>query len=429
MSSLTLHHGGFLRGSLQVPGDKSISHRALIFTALSQGKSRIRGLSQGADVASTRQCFETLGVHFQNQGSELCVQGVGLHGLTPPHNALDCGNSGTTMRLLMGIMAGQSFSSQLMGDASLSRRPMARISDPLSQMGAQIDLHNARYAPLHIHPAPLKGIEYRLPVASAQVKSALLLAGLYAEGPTVLRGQLNSRDHTEQMLPAHGIRLSSREGELSIAPGQELQAVDWTIPGDFSSAAFWLAGAALLPGSDIQVEGVSLNPTRTGFARILQEMGAQLSIEKQHTGAEPWGTVKLKYAPLKGIEIPRSEVPFVIDEVPLLMLLATQAEGRTELRGAAELRVKECDRLAVMGENLRRMGVELTLFEDGFSLEGPQTLHGAQVESHHDHRIAMTFALAALCASGRTQIHGSDVMAVSYPRFLDDLAQLHQTES
>lgn len=424
MSSLTLNSGTSLQGRLRVPGDKSISHRALLFSAISQGQSLIQGLSQGADVQSTRQCLEQLGVRFEEREDKLCVHGVGLHGFNAPEQALDCGNSGTTMRLLMGLLAGQSFASSLIGDASLSARPMARISTPLAQMGAQFSLQAERYAPVQIQPATLKGAQYELPVASAQVKSALLLAGLYAEDPTVLTGQLNSRDHTEQMLPAHGLNLSCSAQRIELQPGQSLKAHDWIIPGDFSSAAFWLAGAALLPGSDVQIDGVSLNPTRTGFARILKAMGAELEIQPEHEGAEAWGSVRLKYSPLHGIKIPEAEVPFVIDEVPLLMLLASQAKGQTQLRGAAELRVKESDRLAVMAENLQRMGVELTLFEDGFSIEGPQPLQGAHVESHHDHRIAMTFALAALCAEGQTEIQGAEVMAVSYPQFLEDLNRL-----
>lgn len=425
---ISLNSGGYLRGTLSVPGDKSISHRALLFAALAEGPSQIKGLADGADVASTRACLQQLGVAISGL-EPTHVEGVGLHGLKAPQEALNCGNSGTTMRLLMGILAGQNFESELMGDQSLSARPMGRVSEPLQAMGAQIELSQGQFAPLKLKPAHLKGFEYDLPVASAQVKSALLLAGLYADQPVTLIGKLASRDHTERMLPAYGVLLDERYDALSIRPGQKLHAVDWQIPGDFSSAAFWLTGAALLPGSDLLIEGVSLNATRTGFARILQAMGASLEWVKEQECPEPLGQIRIRYAPLRGIKVDPDEIPFVIDEIPLLMLLASQAEGRTVVHGAAELRVKESDRLAVMEENLRLMGIELETYDDGFCIEGPQPLRAAKVQAHHDHRIAMTMALAALAVQSpedTTTIYGAEAIAVSYPGFLKALEQLRQ---
>jgi len=425
-AELNLVPGGSLQGSLHVPGDKSISHRALLLAALANGPSELRGLADGADVRSTQACLSQLGVSFETEGELLRVQGVGLHGLQPPSADLDCGNSGTTLRLLLGILAGQPFASRLVGDASLSRRPMGRVTEPLQAMGASIELSEGRFAPVQVHPAQLSGLDYHLPVASAQVKSALLLAGLYASSPVCLRGELASRDHSERLLPAFGVQLSRHEQSLEIQPGQQLQPRQLHIPGDFSSAAFWLAGAALLPGSEVCVTGVSLNPTRTGFAQILRRMGADLNEQLTAPEAEPWGQIQARYSPLQGVQIEAAEIPFVIDEIPLLMLLATQAQGLTELRGAAELRIKESDRLSAMADNLRRMGIELTLFEDGFRIQGPQALHGAALDACHDHRIAMTLTLAALKASGPSSLSGAEVMAISYPSFLQDLASLRQ---
>lgn len=423
---LCLSPGGCLQGDLTVPGDKSISHRALLFSALAEGSSCLQGLATGADVASTRSCLEQLGVKITGSPAVTVVHGVGLHGLQPPSQPLNCGNSGTTMRLLMGILAGQHFDTTLTGDPSLSRRPMGRVAEPLQAMGARIEMHEGRFAPLTLHSASLQGLEYELPVASAQVKSALLLAGLYTPERVLLSGALASRDHTERMLPAYGVRLENTDASLCLEPGQTLKAVDWQIPGDFSSAAFWLTGAALLPGSDLMLENISLNPTRTGFARILERMGARLEIQLQQDQPEPLGALRIRYAPLRGVQVGPGEIPFVIDEIPLLMLLATQATGWTEVHGAAELRIKESDRLAVMEANLKALGVELETFADGFRIRGPQALVGAEVQAEHDHRIAMTLVLAALLAKGETRIQGAEAMDVSYPSFLADLKRLRR---
>lgn len=426
-SALSIHPGGPLRGQLRVPGDKSISHRALIFGALAEGTSHFQGLSDGADVAATRHCLAALGVRFEDQPEGLRVQGVGLQGLQAPAGALDCANSGTTLRLLMGVLAAQPFASELIGDASLSSRPMGRVAEPLRQMGANIHLTSERFAPVQLQPARLRPLDYVLPVASAQVKSALLLAGLCAGVPVCLSGALASRDHSERLLPDFGLALTCRPEQILLQP-RPLQACDLQIPGDFSSAAFWLAGALLLPGSDLLLEGVSLNPTRTGLLRALQQMGAVIEVQPQSQQSETWGSLRVRSGPLQGIMLDEAEIPFIIDELPLLMLLATQAEGETVVRGAAELRVKESDRLAVMAENLQQMGVQLQLFEDGFALRGPQPLQGTALFAHHDHRIAMTMTLAALRATGPSQLYGAEAMAVSYPGFLSDLARLQLSE-
>lgn len=421
---LCISPGPSLNGRLKVPGDKSISHRLLMLGALAEGNSQFTGLGDGADVRSTAACLRELGVEIELSPELTTVKGVGLHGLQAPQHSLDCGNSGTTLRLLMGILAGQAFASTLIGDASLSARPMGRVAAPLQQMGAQIQLTQARFAPVEIQPAPLQGINYHLPVASAQVKSALLWAGLYAQGPVTLSGELASRDHSERLLPAFGVQLQPSPEGLSLMPGQRLQATELTVPGDPSSAAFWLAAAALVPGSEVTVEQISLNPTRIGFFEVLKAMGAEISWQLSEAEPEPWGSVSLRHAPLKAFSLSAADIPYLVDEVPLLALLATQAEGRSEVRGAEELRVKESDRLAVMAANLRSLGAVLEEFEDGFAITGPQLLTGGAWQAHHDHRIAMTGVLAGLVASGETQIEGADSMAVSYPSFLKDLEQL-----
>lgn len=425
--NLLIKRSPALRGRLSVPGDKSISHRLLLFGALASGRSQFKGLANGADVLSTAQVLRQMGVEIQISPEQTEVIGVGLHGLQAPEQALDCGNSGTTLRLLMGILAGQAFRTSLIGDTSLSGRPMGRVAAPLQKMGAQIELSSGRFAPVTIQPAAIKGIDYPLPVASAQVKSALLLAGLYADSPTQLSGELASRDHTERLLPAFGIELKTSPNQLSIQPGQELKATQLTVPGDPSSAAFWLCAAALIPGSQVQIDQVSLNPTRIGFFEALKKMGADIHWEIEQDEPEPWGSVTLRYAPLTRLQLSAAEIPFLVDEVPLLALLATQASGQSEIRGAEELRVKESDRLAVMASNLKALGVSVTEHPDGFSIPGQQQLTGGCWQAHHDHRIAMTGVLAGLIASGETQVQGAESIAVSYPAFMHDLERLQQT--
>lgn len=411
---------------LTIPGDKSLSHRALLFGALSEGQTEISGLLESADVLSTWHCLEQLGVQIVRKAGNVWVTGVGLKGFRAPSGPLDCGNSGTTLRLLMGILAGQDFESTLIGDASLSRRPMKRVAEPLRQMGAQIELHEGNYPPVQIRPAPLQGLDYALPVASAQLKSALLLAGLYANSPVTLRGEIGSRDHTERLLPHFGVSLNKSEGTLQMVPGQSLKAAQVQVPGDPSTAAFWLAAAAMIPGGRVEIGHVSLNPTRLGFVHVLKRMGAVVVEEKSVGNPEPMGILRLQQVPLQGTRVYAHEIPDLVDEVPLIAVLATQANGVTEVRGAGELRVKESDRLEALAHNLRAMGAQITLFEDGFAIQGPQALQGATIEPFHDHRIAMAFAVAGLVAHGQTQILNPACVAISYPAFFEVLRLLQE---
>lgn len=436
MSVLSILPSKALHGTLQVPGDKSISHRCLIFGALATGTSVFEGLSSGEDVQSTQRCLEQLGVSFEQVStSQMVVHGVGLHGFKAPEGPLDCGNSGTTLRLLMGILAAQPFDSTLTGDASLRGRPMTRVSNPLQQLGGRFHLHQDRFAPVHITGvlsrdiSPLSGGEYTLQVASAQVKSALLLAGFYSREAITLNGLIQSRDHTEKMLPDFGVALDIGPEHIRLPAQQALSASHFKVPGDPSSAAFWLVAAALIPGSEVCIEGVSLNPTRTGLFEVLRRMGADIHWEITSPQAEPLGKVRLRYRPLKGTTIHAAEIPALVDEVPLIALLATQAQGTTRVEGAEELRVKECDRLAAMHTNLQAMGVRYTENrEDGFTIQGPQALSAAQWASYHDHRIAMTGVLAGLITQqGTHQIMGAESIAVSYPSFLADLGRLQAT--
>lgn len=436
MSALAILPSAALRGTLQVPGDKSISHRCLILGALATGSSHFEGLSNGEDVQSTRRCLAQLGVGFEaRSNSQLMVHGVGLQGLTAPEKALDCGNSGTTLRLLMGILAAQPFDTTLTGDASLCSRPMTRVSEPLQHLGGRFQLSHERFAPLNVYgtstqtPFPLSGGTYTLKVASAQVKSALLLAGFYTRDGVRLNGLIHSRDHTEKMLPDFGVQLEIGAEGIYLPPQQQLKASHFKVPGDPSSAAFWLVAAALVPGSEVHIEGVSLNPTRIGLFEVLRRMGADIHWEVTAPQAEAIGKVRLRYRPLQGTTITAAEIPALVDEVPLIALLATQASGLTDIHGAEELRIKECDRLAAMHNNLQAMGVTYTEDrKDGFSIAGPQPLKGAAWDAHHDHRIAMTGVLAGLIAhQAPHHIVGADSIAVSYPRFLEDLARLQIT--
>jgi len=409
---------------LSIPGDKSLSHRALLFGALAEGVTQITGLLESADVLSTWACLTALGVKIERKAEQIWVHGVGLHGFQAPQAPLDCGNSGTTLRLLMGILAGQDFASSLIGDASLSRRPMKRVAEPLRQMGAQIELSEGNYPPIQIQPARLNGLDFALPVASAQLKSALLLAGLYAQGPVTLRGEIGSRDHTERLLPHFGVQLNKNDGILQIEPGQFLTAAQVHVPGDPSTAAFWLAAAAMIPGGRVEIDRVSLNPTRLGFLNVLKRMGAVVVEEMTLGNPEPLGIVRLQQVPLQATRVYAHEIPDLVDEVPLIAILATQANGVTEVRGAGELRVKESDRLEALALNLRAMGAQVRLFEDGFAIEGPQALCGAEIEPFHDHRIAMAFAIAGLVATGETHILNPECVAISYPEFFDVLSLL-----
>jgi len=411
-------------GQLRVPGDKSIAHRALMLAAMAQGESRIEGLPEGEDVGATVACLRSLSVRIDRTEGRVRVHGGGWRTFSPPHGPLDCANSGTTMRLMLGILSGSWVSATLDGDASLRRRPMARVIDPLRAMGARILSQDGR-APLAVTGARLQGRRHVLAVASAQVKSALLLAGLTASGPTTVVEPVATRDHTERLLRAMGTDVNATADGVVIRPSQQpLRPIELSVPGDFSSAAFWMAAAALRPGWSVTIREVGLNPSRTAFLRVLQSMGADVQVDAVDAGTEPRGSVTVTGRPLRAITIGAGDVAAAIDEIPALLSVASQAEGTTVIDGAAELRVKESDRLATMSEGLRRMGAIVDERADGVSIHGRATLHGATVESHGDHRIAMALAIAGLAASGETTIEDADCIAVSYPGFFTDLRGL-----
>jgi 3-phosphoshikimate 1-carboxyvinyltransferase len=412
-----------LRGEITPPGDKSISHRALIFSSLASGRSELSGLLESEDTLATLRACEQLGAVVERSSGKIFIDGTGGDLKRPSSNTLDMGNSGTAMRLLAGVLSGQGFDSTLSGDDSLNSRPMRRIVDPLRQMGAHIEPSGQGTAPIAIGASDgLHGIDYRSPVASAQIKSCVLLAGLYASGITHVIEPRLSRDHTERMLPLFGVDLPAA---CSVTGGSRLKAAKFDVPGDISSAVFPLAAAALIPGSEITLRHVGLNPTRKGFLDCLQEMGADVNIiGRYEQGAEPAGDIRLLFnGPLKGIDVPESRVPDMIDELPLLMALAATATGITRIRGAAELRVKESDRLAVMAAGLEILGVELTEYPDGIDIEGGG-IGGGRVESAGDHRCAMSFAVLGLAADTRVDIDGAEYIATSYPGFSQDMNTL-----
>ncbi len=416
-------------GKPLVPGDKSISHRALIIGALSEGRTLIKDLLDSADVQATAECLQRMGLQITQKNNITEVIGRGLFGFRSPGQTLNCGNSGTTLRLLMGLLAGQkNFSSELTGDKSLIRRPMKRVADPLRLMGADLILTEENFAPLKIHGAALHGIDYELKIASAQIKTALILAALTSEGKTRITGQIHSRDHTERMLQSLGVEIKTTASEIEISGGQKIEPSTILVPGDPSTAAFWLAGACLIPGAEVEMQPISLNPSRLGFVRVLQKMGAPIELEVTNEKAEPVGRLRLRHrdisGSLKAVRIEATEIPSLIDELPLLAVLATQAEGLTEVFGAQELRVKETDRIEAIATNLRAMGGHLETRPDGFSIQGPQKLRGAALQSFDDHRIAMAFSIAALTADGESLIENADCVGVSYPEFFNILQMM-----
>ena len=436
MTSQTINPPSRLAGAFDLPGDKSISHRAAIFNAIAEGSATIDNFLTGADCLATVRLLQSLGVEItleQGEGpSRLTVQGVGLNGLTEPTDVLDATNSGTTMRLLAGLLAGQTFFSVLTGDASLRHRPMARVVEPLALMGTRIMARgNGQFAPLAIRGArPLHAINFALPVASAQVKSALILAALYARGSTLLRGKVGSRDHTERMLRAMGVPLDieiepgSDEGLISIVGGVQPKARSLTVPGDISTAAFWMVAGVAHPHAELTLRGVGLNPTRRGIVDALQEMGGNLIIHHQREQAgEPVADITVRSSRLHGIEVGGAMIPTMIDELPILAVAAACAEGRTVIRDAAEMRAKETDRIATVAEGLSRMGIKVEQRPDGMTIFGGK-LRGATIDSHTDHRIAMTFAIAALLASGPSIIEGAEAVSVSYPAFWEQLKRV-----
>lgn len=421
--SLVVNQTRGLRGTATVPGDKSLSHRAVMFGALAQGTSQVKGWLAAGDTEASLRCIQALGVQVERHSqSELTIHGTGA--LRPPAGPLDFVNAGTGIRLMAGIMAGQSFESVLDGSEQLRRRPMKRIIAPLRLMGADIQGQEDR-APLTITPAHLKGIRYELPMASAQVKSAVLLAGLFAQGETVVVEPGPSRDHTERMLSAAGVDLFRDGNTVMLRPGGALRAMDFTVPGDFSSAAFLLVAGVVVPDSDLVLTGINLNPTRTGLLDVLLEMGADITVtDKGLEGGEPAGEIHVRYGTLKGVEVGGETVVRMIDEFPVFMVAALCAEGRTVVRDAQELRVKETDRLAVMTAELRKLGADITETEDGFIIEGPQMLRGARVDGHDDHRVAMSMTVAGLVAEGQTIVDDARCAGDSFPGFAETVARL-----
>ncbi|MGH8029066.1 MAG: 3-phosphoshikimate 1-carboxyvinyltransferase [Arenimonas sp.] len=410
-----------MRGEIRVPGDKSISHRAVMLAAIAEGTSRITGFLEGEDTRATAAILGRLGVRIETPSpAERIVHGVGLHGLRGADGPLDCGNAGTGMRLLAGLLAGQQFDSVLVGDQSLSKRPMVRVTGPLTAMGAGFDVASGGFPPLRIHANKgLHGIDYQAPVPSAQVKSAILLAGLYADGETCVRELHPTRDYTERMLAAFGWPVEFSPGQARLTGGHRLLATDVAVPSDFSSAAFFLVAATLVPGSDLVLRQVGLNPRRTGLLDVLRAMGADITIEAVgEQGGEAVGDVRVRAAELHGIEVPDSAVADMIDEFPALFAAAALAEGTTVVRGAAELRVKESDRIATMAAALRGLGVEIEETPDGAVIQGG-SLGGGNVDSHGDHRIAMALAVAAQRAAGTVRIANCANVATSFPGFVD----------
>jgi 3-phosphoshikimate 1-carboxyvinyltransferase len=413
------HAGQPLRGSVRVPGDKSVSHRAIMLAALAEGTTRISGFLEGEDTRATARVFEQLGVRILTpSASERIVHGVGLRGLRGSDAELDCGNAGTGMRLLAGVLAGQAFDSVLVGDASLSKRPMRRVIDPLAKMGAVIGSETDGLPPLRIQGgAPLHGIDYTLPVASAQVKSALLLAGLYAEGETIVHEPHPTRDYTERMLAAFGWPIEFAPGYARLQGGHRLHAADVAVPADFSSAAFFLVAASIIPGSELRLEAVGMNPRRTGLLTALRRMGADIREENaSEQGGEPVADLVVRHAPLHGIEVAGDLAPDMIDEFPALFVAAACAQGNTTIRDAAELRVKESDRIATMAQGLRALGIEVEEHPDGATIV-PGPIGPGTVDSHGDHRIAMSFAVAAQRALGEVRILDVANVATSFPGF------------
>jgi 3-phosphoshikimate 1-carboxyvinyltransferase len=416
--------GGTMCGEARVPGDKSISHRAIMLGALAEGTTRVSGFLEGEDALATLTAFRDLGVEIERPGeSEVRVHGVGLRGLKAPQGPLDLGNAGTGMRLMCGLLAGQAFDSELTGDASLCSRPMGRVIDPLRLMGAKIASEEGGRPPLRISGGrQLHGIHYDLPMASAQVKSCVLLAGLYSQGVTSVTEPAPTRDHTERMLRGFGYEIGSDNGVISLTGGGKLHAADIEVPADISSATFFLVAASIAPGSDLLLTHVGINPTRIGVLNILELMGADITLKnRREVGGEPVADLHVRYAPLHGIEIPEEQVPLAIDEFPALFIAAACAQGRTVLRGAKELRVKESDRIAAMAEGLTTLGIDNEILDDGIIIEGG-TLGSGVIRTFHDHRIAMSFAVAALRAQGEIRVLDCDHVATSFPGF-DALAR------
>lgn len=411
-----------VRGRFTLPGDKSLSHRLAILGAIAEGETRLSNFASAADCASTLGCLRALGVSIDQSGASVLVQGRGFAGLTAPGADLDAGNSGSTLRMLAGVLAGRPFHATLTGDASLRGRPVERVAAPLRAMGARLTSTGGR-PPLRIEGASLASLTWDLPVASAQVKTAILLAGLQAAGQTTVREPAPSRDHTERLLPLFGAPVERTGLTTSVRGGARLRSMQITVPGDVSSAAFLVVAAITRPGSEIRLDGVSLNPSRTAFIDVLRRMGADIEVESAGDEAEPVGTIVARSSRLHGVDVAAESVPALIDELPVLAVAAAFAEGRFAVAGAAELRVKESDRIAALAEGLRAMGVRFEERPDGLAIEGGRPLRGAAVRSHGDHRIAMSLAIAALGAEGATELADAECASVSFPEFFELLAQ------
>ena len=416
-----------LRGEITIPGDKSISHRSVMFGAISQGRTEITNFLQGQDCLSTISCFRKMGIEIENTSERILVHGRGLHGLTAPTEILDVGNSGTTTRLISGILAGQDFTSELTGDASIQKRPMGRIIRPLSMMDATIEsIKGNGCAPLRISGHTLKGIHYQSPVASAQVKSSILLAGLYADGKTSVTEPALSRNHTEIMLRSFGATVTSEGTTASILPDPDLHGQKIEVPGDISSAAYFIVAALIVPGSEILIKNCGINETRDGILRVCRAMGADITVLNAHTsGGEAVADLLVRYTPdLKGCVIEGDIIPTLIDEIPVIAVLAAFADGTTTIRNAEELKVKESNRLDIMVHHLSEMGCDITGTEDGMIINGGKTLQGAVLDSFLDHRIAMSFAIASLACESTLTIRRADCVNISYPAFYQDLERL-----
>ena len=422
---MILQKASHLKGEVTVPGDKSISHRAVMFGSLAQGDTEVTNFLQGADCLSTIDCFRKMGIDIENTPEHILIHGRGLHGLSAPECTLDVGNSGTTTRLISGILAAQPFSVTLTGDASIQKRPMRRIMEPLSMMGADITSVNGNdCAPLRITGGPLKGIHYHSKIASAQVKSAILLAGLYADGITKVTEPAVSRNHTEIMLNYFGASVTTDGTTASVCPEPVLTGQKICVPGDISSAAYFIAAGLLVPGAEVLIHNVGINPTRDGILKVAQAMGGNITYLNVNHDGEPTADLLVKHSALHGTTIEGEIIPTLIDELPIINVMAAYAEGTTTIRNAEELRAKESNRIDVMVDYLSAMGCDITGTEDGMIIEGGKPLHGITIDPHMDHRIAMSFAIAALVAEGETKITDSDIVTVSYPNFYEDLHRL-----
>lgn len=412
-----------LEGIITVPGDKSISHRAVMFGAIAEGKTTVTGFLPGEDCLSTIDCFRKLGVDIQVDGTNVEINSPGMDGWQEPKEVLYTGNSGTTTRLMLGILAGTNFHSVMTGDASIGKRPMGRVTNPLKQMGAKINgRENGQYTPIAIQGTALKAIDYTMPVASAQVKSAILLAGLRTDGTTIVREKEITRDHTERMLQQFGAKIDVKDGVISLEGGQRLHGTHVDVPGDISSAAFFLVAGAIVPNSEIVLKNVGINPTRAGIIEVMQQMGANVAVDQELSdAAEPTATITIRTSNLKGTTIEGDIIPRLIDEIPIIALLATQAEGTTIIRDAEELKVKETDRITAVVTELKKLGADITATDDGMIINGPTSLKGSKLSTYGDHRIGMMAAIASLITDSSIEIDDADCIAVSYPTFFEHL--------